>query len=67
MISVQKNDSDHCLGCVYYPPNLPLNAYSAEDYKMLQEKSCSFDYLPADENCVQVRKTSCTLVDLNHP
>jgi hypothetical protein len=55
---------EHCFGCVYYPPNLPPHAYAQEDYVMLQEKHCSFDYLPGDENCAQSRKTSCSLVDL---
>lgn len=53
-----------CLGCVYYPQNLPSYAYSQEDWLMLQEKRCSFDHLPGDEQCAQTRKTSCSLVDL---
>ena len=52
------------MGCVYYPPNLPETAYSAEDYRMLQAKSCSFDYQPEDDCCNVTRKTSCSLVDL---
>ena len=55
---------DYCMGCVYYPPNLPVHAYSAEDYQMLQQKSCSFDHQPADKYCQATRKTSCSLVDL---
>ena len=47
-----------------YPANLPPGAYSAEDYRMLQQKSCSFDFLPGDEHCAQTRKTSCSLVQL---
>jgi len=56
----------HCLGCVYYPPNLPPTAYPAEEYKILQEKSCSFDFMPLDRSCKETRKTSCSLVDLKH-
>ena len=61
-----QNQQPHedCLGCVYYPPNLPPAFYSAEDFQMLQAKSCSFDYQPGDEHCHQTRKTSCTLIDL---
>lgn len=55
---------DHCLGCVYYPPNLPATAYSESDYNELQQKSCSYDYLPGDQYCRQTRKTSCSIVDL---
>ena len=55
---------EHCTGCVYFPPNLPQNAYSEDDFQMLQQKSCSFDYQPQDENCKTTRKTSCSLVDL---
>ena len=57
--------NEHCLSCVYYPPNLPPGAYPAEDYKMLQEKTCSFDFAPRDQNCTQTRKTSCSIVDLS--
>ena len=56
--------NEHCLGCVFYPPNLPEHAYAPEDYRMLQAKRCSFDCRPADENCRATRKTSCSLVDL---
>ncbi len=56
---------EHCVGCVYFPPNLPQNAYPAEDFSMLQQKSCSFDFQPLDTNCAVTRKTSCSLVDLN--
>ncbi|HEY9200100.1 MAG TPA: hypothetical protein VIQ81_00770 [Gammaproteobacteria bacterium] len=55
---------DHCLGCVYYPPNLPASAYSETDYNELQQKSCSFDYQPYDQDCQQARRTSCSIVDL---
>lgn len=53
-----------CLGCVYYPPNLPRSAYSEIDYRMLQQKTCSFDHRPGGQNCTATRKTSCALVDL---
>lgn len=59
-------DSEHCLGCVYYPPNLPSSAYSEADYRMLQAKTCPFDHRPGDEGCRATRKTSCSLVDLKH-
>lgn len=59
-----QSENEHCYGCVYYPPNLPPEAYSAEDYDQLRQKSCSFDYLPCDQGCMQTRKTSCSLVDL---
>ena len=64
MNSATPSMSEHCVGCVYYPPNLPPNAYPPEDYNMLRAKSCSFDFLPGDEHCVETRKTSCSLVDL---
>ena len=59
-------ETEHCLGCVYYPPNLPASAYAEEDYRMLQAKTCSFDHHPGDEGCRTTRKTSCSLVDLEH-
>lgn len=62
MINSLSND-EHCVSCVYHPPNLPANAYSEEDYQMLREKRCSFDYQPMDENCCMTRKTSCPLVN----
>ena len=58
--------SEHCAGCVYFPPNLPEQAYTSEDYRMLQAKNCSFDFQPTDRNCVVTRKTSCSLVDLEN-
>ncbi len=63
---VKKYDAtkDVCGGCVYFPANLPHNAYSKEDWIMLQNKSCSFDLFPGDEECKSTRKTSCSLVDL---
>lgn len=57
---------EHCEVCVYYPPNLPSNAYPEEDYLMLQKKKCSFDFQPLDEHCQATRKTSCSLVDLEN-
>lgn len=54
-----------CLGCVYYPPNLPPQAYAPEDWNMLQAQQCSFEYVPGDADCLANRKTSCSLVDLN--
>jgi hypothetical protein len=53
-----------CGGCVYYPPNLPATAYSEADYQGLQQKCCSYDYQPGDQDCQQTRKTSCAIVDL---
>ncbi len=53
-----------CSGCVYYPPNLPPQAYSAEDWAMLQRLSCAFEHTPGSADCLLVRKTSCSLLDL---
>ena len=64
MTSTPDTRSEHCTGCVFYPPNLPAQAYPAEDYAMLMRKRCSFDFHPADEGCRQTRKTSCALLDL---
>ena len=58
--------NEHCESCVYHPPNLPVNAYSAEDYRMLRGKHCSFDYQPGSDDCRMARKTSCSLVDMEH-
>jgi len=58
--------NEHCEVCVYCPPNLPANAYSEEDYQMLLEKECSFDFLPLDKSCQTTRKTSCSIVDLKN-
>jgi hypothetical protein len=49
---------------VYYPPNLPPQAYSAEDWAMLQRLSCAFEHTPGSADCLVVRKTSCSLLDL---
>jgi len=57
---------EHCAGCVYYPPNLPPQAYSGDDYRMLRDKACSFDFQPRDGDCESTRKTSCSLVDLEN-
>jgi len=65
MMTTEGTD-EFCFGCVYYPPNLPESAYSADDYKLLQQKNCSYDHLPGDENCQSVRKTSCSVVDLEN-
>jgi hypothetical protein len=54
-----------CLGCVYYPPNLPREAYSESDWQELQAKCCSFDCTPGDPECQGLRKTECSLVDLS--
>lgn len=53
-----------CIGCVYYPPNLPRQAYSVGDWEWLQARQCSFDSTPGDAECRALRKTSCSLVDL---
>ena len=64
---MKSNDVEECCaGCVYYPPNLPSQAYSKEDWLMLNEKTCSFDYYPNDGDCQQTRKTSCSIVDINN-
>lgn len=65
-MSASHDEAELCVGCVYYPPNLPRSAYAEEDYRELQAKSCSFDHQPGDEGCRVSRKTSCSLVDLRH-
>lgn len=65
-MNTTQNENESCCNCVYYPPNLPPGAYPAQDYSMLQQKSCSFDFLPGDPDCATTRKTSCSLVDLEH-
>lgn len=57
--------NEYCLGCVYFPPNLPRQAYALEDWETLQARQCSFDFLPEDVECQATRKTSCSLVDLD--
>lgn len=66
MNSITQTANENCIGCVYFPPNLPPRAYPVEDYRMLQEKSCCFDYLPGDTGCSETRKSSCSLIDLQH-
>lgn len=53
-----------CFGCVYYPPNLPRQAYAREDWEILQARQCSFECVPGNNECQALRKTSCSLVDL---
>lgn len=55
---------DYCPGCVYYPPNLPPQAYSEADWAMLQTRRCAFEHAPGTDDCLASRKTSCSLVDL---
>jgi len=64
--SITETQTEHCLACVFYPANLPAHAYSAEDYRMLQAKDCCFEFQPGDQDCEQTRKTSCSLLDLEH-
>ena len=64
VITISELSARHCPACVFYPPNLPAHAYSEDDYRMLQAKSCCFDHQPGDHNCLQSRKTSCSLLDL---
>ena len=65
MTKKQMNINDLCPGCVYYPPKLPAHAYPEEDWKMLQAKACSYDFIPGDRECEQTRKTACSIVDLS--
>ncbi len=55
---------EFCVGCVFYPPNLPAQAYPEADWAMLQARSCAFEYAPGTPDCQVTRKTSCSLVDL---
>ncbi len=57
--------NEYCLGCVYFPPNLPRQAYALEDWRILQARRCSFEYTPEDTECLATRKTSCGLVELS--
>ena len=67
-MTVSKDASEeYCTACVYYPPNLPAHAYAEDDYRMLQQKSCSFDHEPGHDHCLQSRKTSCSIVDMQKP
>lgn len=54
-----------CFGCVYYPPNLPPDAYAPKDGEMLQSRQCSLEHKPGDTDCLTSRKSSCSLVDLD--
>lgn len=51
-----------CCGCVFFPPNLPSNAYAPDDWAMLQELDCSFAHVPGGADCLTSRKTSCAIV-----
>ena len=62
--ALKQATEEYCLGCVYYPPNLPPNAYSEADWAMLQARTCAFEHAPGTEDCLASRKTSCSLVDL---
>ena len=60
-----KSDVDEiCQLCVYMPSNLPVSAYSTEDYRMLQAKDCAYDFVPGSDECSEMRKTSCSIVDM---
>lgn len=63
---VIKENLELCSMCVYFPENLPEVAYSREDYLMLQEKECSYDYIAGSESCIATRKTSCSVVDMEN-
>jgi hypothetical protein len=54
-----------CGSCVFFPPNLPEQAYSEEEYRMLMSKACSFDATSGDENCNAMRRGCCGLVSLD--
>lgn len=54
----------YCLGCVYYPPNLPPHAYAEADWALLQSMNCSLEHSPGTDDCLCSRKTSCSLVEL---
>jgi hypothetical protein len=56
-----------CAACVYHPPNLPPQAYSGDDWAMLQARTCAFEHAPGSDDCLASRKTSCSLVDLARP
>ena len=55
----------YCTGCVYHPPNLPPDAYPPQDWALLQTRICAFEHLPGTPDCLDTRKTSCSLVDLD--
>ncbi len=50
-----------CGGCVFFPPSLPRQAYSDEDWEMLQARQCAFEHLPDSADCRLTRKTSCAV------
>ena len=64
MAVIEELKEELCMGCVYYPPNLPEHAYPSDDYAMLQLKNCSFDHEPGEQYCLDTRKTSCSIVDM---
>jgi len=55
---------EQCSGCVYYPPNLPKDQYSEEDWELVRNKNCSYDASPGDSMCNSMRRNSCRLVSL---
>ncbi len=63
-MSARTDAPEPCQVCVYYPPNLPREAYSEEDWAMLQSRHCSFSHIPGSDDCHASRKTSCSLVDM---
>jgi hypothetical protein len=52
-----------CIGCVFYPPNLPAAAYSPTDWQELQALECGYDLTPGSVECLASRKTSCGLIN----
>ena len=66
MIEITQSADELCFGCVYYPPNLPEHAYPADDWKQLQARTCSFEFLAGDKDCRLSRKTSCSIVDMQN-
>ncbi|MDP2170524.1 MAG: hypothetical protein Q8J96_08890 [Rhodocyclaceae bacterium] len=67
MFAKNAEPDELCGGCVYFPPNLPRMAYAQQDWDLLQARSCSFEHLPGTADCLENRKTSCSLVDLDQP
>lgn len=63
-MSARAEPPELCWGCVYYPPNLPRDAYADADWAMLQSRHCSFEHTPGSVECLASRKTSCSLVDV---
>ncbi len=58
-------DRELCKGCVYFVDNLPKEAYSEEDWKLIRELECSVGATPGDQLCEGFRKSSCKLVNLS--